>query len=119
MFVDDVFFQGQQQGGQFLLFFLGYFEFVENLDEDFQRVVPIGFGDARTRVCGFHIATGIDAGAAGRLADQVDQTLPDAKLAVGGETDEESLFLFVGCEPRNELIGDGRNGVIAAEPLIK
>jgi len=68
---------------QFLLFFLRYFEFVEHLAEDFQRAIPIGFGDAGTGVRSFHVAAGIDAGAPGRLANEVDQQLPDAELAVG------------------------------------
>jgi hypothetical protein len=75
--------------------FLGYFELVENLAEDFQRPVPIGFGDAGTGVRGFHVAAGIDARAAARLANKVDQQLPDAELAVGGEADEETLLLLV------------------------
>ena len=119
MFVDDVLFQGQEQGRQFLLFFLGYFELVENLAEDFQRPVPIGFGDAGTGVRGFHVAAGIDARAAARLANKVDQQLADAELAVGGEADEETLLLLVVRQPRNEFIGDGGNGVVAAEPLIQ
>jgi hypothetical protein len=86
LFVDDVLFQGHEQGRQFLLFFLGL---------DFQRPVPIGFGDAGTGVRGFHVAAGIDARAAARLANKVDQQLPDAELAVGGEADEETLLLLV------------------------
>jgi hypothetical protein len=65
LFVDDVLFQGQEQGRQFLLFFLWYLEFVENLTEDFQRAIPIGFGDAGAGVRGFHVAAGIDARATG------------------------------------------------------
>jgi hypothetical protein len=36
-----------------------------------------------------------------------------------GEPDEEALLLVVGGEAADELVGDGGNGVIPAEPLIE
>jgi hypothetical protein len=68
---------------------------------------------------GFHVAAGIDARAAGRLANKVDQQLADADLAVGRQANEETLLLLVVRQPRNEFIGDGGDGVVAAEPLIQ
>ena len=66
-----------------------------------------------------HVLSAVDARAAGRFADEIDDQLPDTHLAVGGEPDEEALLLLVGGEAADELVGDGRNGVIPAEPLIE
>lgn len=66
----------------------------------------------------FHVAAGIDTRSARRFTNQVDQPLPETELAVGGEADEDPLFLVV-REPRDELVGDGRNGVLAAQALIE
>jgi hypothetical protein len=66
-----------------------------------------------------HVPSAVDARAAGRFADEIDDQLPDAHLAVGGEPDEQALLLLVGGEAADELVGDGGNGVIPAEPLIE
>jgi hypothetical protein len=66
-----------------------------------------------------HVASAVDARAASRFADEIDDQLPDARLAVGGEPNEEALLLLVGGEAADELVGDGGNGVIPAEPLIE
>jgi len=66
-----------------------------------------------------HVAAGINARSAGRLANEIDQQLPDAELAVSREPDEESLLLLVVRQPRNELVGDCGDGVVAAEPLVQ
>ena len=66
----------------------------------------------------FHVAAGIDTRSARRFTNQVDQPLPETELAVGGEADEDPLLLVV-REPRDELVGDGSNGVLSAQALIE
>jgi hypothetical protein len=102
-----------------LLLLFRHFEFVEHLAEDFERTVPIGFGDARAGMRRLHIASAVDARTAGRFADQIDDQLPDAHFAVGGEPDEEALLVLVAGETTNELVGDRGYGVIPAESLIE
>src|SRR5262245_18204782 len=63
-----------------------------------------------------HVAAGIYAGAAGSLADLLDQTrLEPIDIGIG----EESVDALVGCDVLHEVVDHGRNGAIAAKPIIE
>src|SRR5262245_13489772 len=63
-----------------------------------------------------HVAAGIDAGAAGSLADLLDETrLEPIDIGIG----EESVDALVGRDVLHEVVDHGRNGAIAAKPVIE
>src|SRR5437870_5621361 len=83
--IHDVFLQGADEGQQFVLFGLRYFEFVERLNQVLRRRVPIIAGDSQTVVRGLHVATGVEARAASgsaKLIDHVHANLFQRILAV-------------------------------------
>src|SRR5262249_53144842 len=63
-----------------------------------------------------HVAAGIDAGAADSLADLLDETrLEPIDIGIG----EESVDALVGRDVLHEVVDHGRNGAIAAKPIIE
>src|SRR5262249_14467006 len=63
-----------------------------------------------------HIAAGIDARAAGSLADLLDEArLEPIDIGMG----EESVEALVGRDVLHEVVDHGRNGGITAKPIIE
>src|SRR5262249_7316722 len=65
------------------------------------------------------VASDIDTGSAGHLAEQVDDILADALLAVFREADEKAREVLVRGETADELIRHSREGVITADSFIE
>ncbi len=80
---------------------------------------PVVLGDAESGVGGFHVASGVDAGAAGGAAEEVNHMLAQLFLRVCAQAGEETMQLRVAGEASDKIVGNGGNGVVAAEPVVK
>src|SRR5262245_36713568 len=80
----------------FGLLFAGNFELVELCYRMFDRRVPVLFGNLQPLVRGLHIAPGVDAGAAGRLAEKINDQLADTFLRAFADANEKTAELFIG-----------------------
>src|SRR5262249_54737888 len=93
-----------------------YFELVETLGEVLHQRVEILAPDAHAGMHRLHVAAGIDAGAAGSLADLLDQ----ARLEpVDTGVSEEFVDALVGRDVLHEVLDHRRNGGVAAKPIIE
>src|SRR5262245_63253658 len=90
----------------------GNFELVEALCEVLHQRVEILAPDAHAGMHRPHVAAGIDAGAAGSLADLLDEMrLEPIDIGIG----EESVDALVGRDVLHEVVDHGRNGAIRSE----
>src|SRR5207302_2310943 len=101
-----------------IVLFLGRdVELVERSDEMLHRRVPILFRDAEARVRGLHVAADVDARAARRRAELIDDKLPYALERVGAVPGEKARELRIADQPSDKIVADRGNCVVAAEPL--
>src|SRR5262249_31794654 len=70
-------------------------------------------------MCSFHVAPKIQARTTGRIAEKVDNVLTDTLLGIDAETFEEAAELRRGRETSNEIVGYGRDGIVAAQTLVQ
>src|SRR5262245_53326592 len=112
---DDVAFEAGYGAEDLALLFFGDLELIQGCDQGFDRDVPVFFGDAEAGVGGFHVAAEVETGASGGVAEEVDDVLADALLAIDAEAFEEAAFLGVGGEAADEVVSDGGDGVVAAQ----
>jgi hypothetical protein len=61
----------------------------------------------------------IDARAARRIAQQIDDVLPDARLARVVQAGEELRQLRIGCEASDEVIRQSCDRIVPAKALIQ
>ena len=66
-----------------------------------------------------HVAAHVVAGAAGGLADEVDDVLPEPPLRIVGDAGEEAVEVVILQKPSDEIVGDGGDSVVAAEALVE
>ena len=83
------------------------------------RGVPVGIGDAQSLVRRLHVAADVDAGAAGGGAELIDHQLTDAAQVFLAGPDEETAEAGIGGETAEEIVGDGGEGVVAAQTLVE
>ena len=115
----DLAFERRNCADHILLLAGGHFEFVQSVSQRLDRDVPVFLGDAETGVGRHHVASGVFAGAAGGHAEKIHNVLPDAGLGIGAQADEEAAFFGVGRQAVEEVVGDCRQSVIAAQALVE
>ena len=80
---------------------------------------PIGFGDGKAGVGGFHGAADVSARAAGELAEQVHGELAGARAVVEAAASGEPAEARVRSHASQEVVGDRGNRVVAADALVE
>src|SRR5437764_14317960 len=111
LLLHDVVLQAADEVEQFLLLLRADLELVERGDEVLGRGVPVVLGDAESHVRVLHRAPGVEAGAARRRAELVDDVLAYALLRVGAVAGEEALALLVADEPPQQVVHPALGGV--------
>src|ERR1700730_1764032 len=117
--LDDVGLHGRDGGEQLVLLLLRDLELLERTDQMLDRQVPIVASDAQTLVGRLHVAAEVQAGASRRGAELIHHHLPEVRLGIVRQADEEAVEDLVGGEPSNEIVRDRRDRVIPSDPLVE
>src|SRR5262245_3305065 len=119
LLLDDVLLEAGDRAEDFVLLLLRDLELVERRDEVLHRGLPVGLRDAEPRVDRLHVPADVDARAAGGTVQLVDDELAQPAQGILAVAGEEVLELLVRGETADEIIGDGGESVVAAEPLVE
>ena len=83
------------------------------------RDIPLRIGDVQTGVSGLHVLSGVDAGAAGGLAEEINNVGLHPHLGSVIKSGKELRQLRIGGQPADEIVGDGHQRVVAAQAGVK
>src|SRR5437763_10027714 len=112
---DDCRLQRSKDAEELLLLARRNLELVQRPDEVLDQRIEIGVGNPHAAMHHFHRRAFVDAWAAGRLADLVDQALLQPRHIGAGE---ETVDPGVAGDVADEVVHDGDDGRLYAETLV-
>src|SRR5262245_41565791 len=104
---------------QLLFFGLLHLELFEGSEEMACRDVEILIANAQAFMSSSHVAARVRAGTTRRQANELNDVLAQAHFRVVGHSTEKLREFGLRDEPAQEIICNGRHGIVAADPLVE